>query len=113
MNARATARTGGSARGMEGMFRLQDPFSGSYRALKERRVRLGLSGKLLLLTIAFVTAAELAIFVPSMATFRQRWLSDRVAAARPASNSGRPIASAPAAVPAGHAPRVPVAPVLH
>ena len=74
----------GTCSSVEGMFRLQDPFAGPYRALKERRVRFGLSAKLLLLTIAFVTAAELAIFVPSMATFRQRWLSDRIAAARTA-----------------------------
>ncbi len=49
-----------------------------------RRVRFGLSGKLLLLTLVFVTAAELAIFVPTMANFRISWLSDRVAAARTA-----------------------------
>ena len=36
-----------------------------------------LSGKLLLMTIGFVMLAELVIFIPSAATFRQDWLSDR------------------------------------
>lgn len=49
-----------------------------------RRVRFGLSAKLLTLTIAFVTIAEIAIFVPTMANFRLAWLSDRLAAARTA-----------------------------
>lgn len=45
---------------------------------------LGLSGKLLVLTVLFVTLAELAIFVPSLANFRLSWLSDRVSSARTA-----------------------------
>ena len=36
-----------------------------------------LSSKLLLLTIGFVMLAEMVIFVPSAAFFRQNWLSDR------------------------------------
>ena len=36
-----------------------------------------LSSKLLLLTIGFVMLAELVIFIPSAATFRQNWLSER------------------------------------
>lgn len=36
-----------------------------------------LSGKLLLMTIGFVMLAELFIFVPSAASFRQDWLNDR------------------------------------
>ena len=36
-----------------------------------------LSGKLLLMTIGFVMLAELVIFIPSAATFRQDWLTDR------------------------------------
>ncbi len=47
-----------------------------------RKVRFGLSSKLLMLTVAFVTLAEVAIFVPTMANFRMSWLSDRLAAAR-------------------------------
>lgn len=53
-------------------------------ALPRRPTGLGLSGKLLVLTILFVTIAEIAIFVPSLANFRLSWLSDRVAAARTA-----------------------------
>lgn len=36
-----------------------------------------LSGKLLLMTIAFVMIAEILIFIPSAAVFRQSWLEDR------------------------------------
>jgi len=43
--------------------------------------RLGLSGKLLLLTIVFVMVAEVLIYVPSIANFRLSWLNDRLAAA--------------------------------
>jgi signal transduction histidine kinase len=50
----------------------------------ESRVRLGLSGKLLLLTALFVMLAEVLIYVPSIANFRLMWLSDRLAAARTA-----------------------------
>jgi len=42
---------------------------------------LGLSGKLLVLTILFVTLAEFLIYVPSLASFRRSWLNDRLAAA--------------------------------
>jgi signal transduction histidine kinase len=43
--------------------------------------RLGLSGKLLVLTVLFVMIAEVLIYVPSIANFRLNWLSDRLAAA--------------------------------
>jgi signal transduction histidine kinase len=46
--------------------------------------RVGLSGKLLLLTILFVMAAEIFIYVPSVANFRLNWLNDRLAAAHTA-----------------------------
>ena len=42
----------------------------------------GLSAKLLLLTILFVMLAEVLIFVPSVANFRQQWLIDRLTAAQ-------------------------------
>jgi signal transduction histidine kinase len=48
------------------------------------RARLGLSGKLLVLTILFVMIAEVLIFVPSIANFRLNWLNDRLAAAHTA-----------------------------
>ncbi|MGL4637569.1 MAG: sensor histidine kinase [Beijerinckiaceae bacterium] len=44
----------------------------------------GLSSRLLVLTILFVMLAEVLIFVPSIANFRNSWLNDRLAAARTA-----------------------------
>ena len=49
-----------------------------------RTWRVGLSGKLLLLTILFVMVAEVLIYVPSVANFRLNWLNDRLAAAHTA-----------------------------
>ena len=49
-----------------------------------RLPRLGLSGKLLLLTIVFVMVAEVLIYVPSIANFRLGWLNDRLSAAHTA-----------------------------
>lgn len=49
-------------------------------ATAERR-GLGLSAKLLLLTVVFVMLAEVLIFVPSVANFRVAWLRDRLTAA--------------------------------
>lgn len=46
--------------------------------------RLGLSGKLLLLTIPLVMIAEVLIYVPSIANFYQNRLNDRIAAANTA-----------------------------
>ena len=43
---------------------------------------IGLSGRLLVLTIAFVMLAEVLIYVPSVARFQVSWLSDRLAAAQ-------------------------------
>lgn len=40
-----------------------------------------LSGKLLAMTIVFVMLAEVVIFIPSMAMFRQGWLTERAEAA--------------------------------
>ncbi|WP_128563059.1 sensor histidine kinase [Methylobacterium crusticola] len=51
-------------------------------ALRGIADRIGLSGRLLLLTILFVLLAEVLIYVPSVANFRRNWLSDRVAAAQ-------------------------------
>jgi signal transduction histidine kinase len=48
------------------------------------RVRLGLSGKLLVLTVLFVMVAEVMIYVPAIANFRVNWLNDRLAAAHTA-----------------------------
>jgi signal transduction histidine kinase len=46
-----------------------------------RASRLGLSGKLLALTVLFVMMAEVLIYVPSIANFRLNWLHDRLSAA--------------------------------
>ncbi len=53
--------------------------------VKERGLRWGLSGKLLVLTTLFVMIAEVLIYVPSIANFRLAWLNDRLAAAHTAS----------------------------
>ncbi len=49
--------------------------------LRLKRLRLGLSGKLLVLTLLFVMIAEVLIYVPSIANFRRNWLNDRLSAA--------------------------------
>jgi hypothetical protein len=46
--------------------------------------RIGLSGKLLFLTVLFVMVAEILIYVPSIANFRLNWLNDRLASAHTA-----------------------------
>ena len=46
-----------------------------------RAPRLGLSGKLLVLTILFVMIAEVLIYVPLVANYRVNWLNDRLASA--------------------------------
>jgi signal transduction histidine kinase len=43
-----------------------------------RRFVLGLSGKLLILTILFVMVAEVLVFVPSVSNFRRQWLTARL-----------------------------------
>jgi signal transduction histidine kinase len=48
---------------------------------QDARPRLGLSGKLLVLTVLFVMLAEVLIYVPSLANFRLNWLNGRLQAA--------------------------------
>jgi signal transduction histidine kinase len=48
------------------------------------RPRLGLASRVLLLTAGFVMLAEVAIYIPSIANFRNNWLRDRLASARTA-----------------------------
>jgi signal transduction histidine kinase len=48
---------------------------------RTERTGLGLSAKLLLLTLLFVMLAEVLIYVPSVANFRLNWLNDRLSAA--------------------------------
>lgn len=49
-----------------------------------RRRGMGLSSKLLMLTILFVMISEVLIYVPSIANFRRTWLNDRLNSARTA-----------------------------
>src|SRR5258708_15196516 len=60
----------------------EQPTTGLPRLLPSRR--LGLSGKLLLLTIPLVMIAEVLIYVPAIANFRINRLNDRLAAANTA-----------------------------
>lgn len=50
-------------------------------ARKARGPIFGLAQRVLLLTIVFVMIAEIAVFVPSIANFRNNWLRDRLSAA--------------------------------
>ena len=61
-----------------------EPVAPAVRAARARGLRIGLSGKLLFLTILFVMVAEVLIYVPSIANFRLNWLNDRLAAAHTA-----------------------------
>lgn len=65
--------------------------------VRGRWLRLGLPGKLLLLSAGFVMLAEVLIFVPSVANYRISWLTDRLTAAELA-------AVAAEAVPGGEVP---------
>ncbi len=53
--------------------------------LARPRKGIGLSGKLLILTLVAVMAAEVFVFVPSVANYRKNWLMDRLTAAQIAS----------------------------
>lgn len=48
------------------------------------RFRAGLSARLLLLTVLFVLIAEILIYAPSVANFRDNWLAERLSQARAA-----------------------------
>jgi len=70
------------------------------REVPERRpTRLGLSGRLFLVTVAFVVVAEVLTYVPAVANYRIEWMSDRVAAAQVAAlvldgRTGEPVSEA-------------------
>src|SRR5262245_49165295 len=57
------------------------PSAAAAEATRGARWQLGLSGKLLMLTVLFVMLAEVLIYVPSVANFRLNWLHDRLSAA--------------------------------
>jgi signal transduction histidine kinase len=67
--------------------------------VRSRLQKLGLPGKLLVLTILFVMLAEILIFVPSVANYRISWLTDRLRSAQLASLAAE--ASPQGAVPQG------------
>ena len=46
-----------------------------------RRVRFGLTNRLLVLLLLFIMLAEVAVYIPTIANFRNAWLRDRLAAA--------------------------------
>lgn len=64
-----------------------------------RPSRLGLSGRLFLVTVAFVVAAEILTYVPAVANYRIAWMADRLAAAQVAAlvldgHTAEPVAGA-------------------
>lgn len=62
----------------------QKPLDPPPMAAPTRRFHIGLSAQVLLLTILFVLIAEVLIYVPSVANFRNTWLSERLSQARAA-----------------------------
>jgi signal transduction histidine kinase len=48
------------------------------------RLRYGLASRLVLLVVCFVMLAEIAVYVPSVANFRNNWLRDRLSSANTA-----------------------------
>ncbi|KPL53794.1 sensor histidine kinase [Prosthecomicrobium hirschii] len=63
-----------------------------------RRLAFGLSAKLLGLTVVFVMLAEILVYVPSIANFRNTWLRDRVGAANIAAIALGEVADVPRSV---------------
>ncbi len=55
--------------------------SGARTIAKALRGGDGLASRILLLTMGFVMLAEIAIYIPSIANFRNNWLRDRLSAA--------------------------------
>jgi signal transduction histidine kinase len=68
----------------EGSLTDTDPPQAGRPSADGASLHVGLSGKLLFLTILFVMLAEILIYVPSIANFRLNWLNDRLAAAHTA-----------------------------
>lgn len=58
--------------------KLDSEGTSNFKRHKLFRGGMGLSGKLLVLTILFVMLSEVLIFVPSVANFRNTWLNDRL-----------------------------------
>jgi signal transduction histidine kinase len=62
-------------------FRQAQEAGAAEAARPRRRFRLGLAGRVVILISAFVMIAEVAVYVPSIANFRNNWLKDRVSSA--------------------------------
>jgi signal transduction histidine kinase len=60
----------------------QPPDEGIPTGTRRSFLRLGLSGRVLLLTVVFVLLAEILIYVPSVANFRNTWLGERLSQAK-------------------------------
>lgn len=58
--------------------------SGQNGSANHRKGSVGLSGRVLILTALFVLLAEILIYVPSIANFRDNWLGERLSQARAA-----------------------------
>ncbi|WP_107989028.1 sensor histidine kinase [Breoghania corrubedonensis] len=56
----------------------ETPRSADDAVARGRSRRVGLSAKLLMLTVSFVMVSEILIFVPSIANFRNNWLGDKL-----------------------------------
>ena len=59
----------------------QGEASGPLPARPPRKVRFGLASRLLALVVLFVMLTEIAVYIPSIANFRNNWLQDRLSAA--------------------------------
>ena len=62
----------------------KDPAAQAAAAASPPRARFGLTQRVLLLIVFFVMLAEVFIYVPSIANYRNNWLRDRLASARTA-----------------------------
>jgi len=60
---------------------LQGEASGPQPMRAPRKVRFGLASRLLALVVLFVMLTEVAVYIPSIANFRNNWLQDRLSAA--------------------------------
>ncbi len=55
-----------------------DPAGVGSAPMSKKDSRFGLASRILILTIVFVMVAEVAVYVPSIANFRNNWLRDRL-----------------------------------
>ncbi len=75
-----TSRVAGKTDSLVGL--AGDVSSAAQGEASRPRRRVGLSGQLFLVTVAFVVAAEILTYVPAVANYRIEWMEDRLAAAQ-------------------------------